>query len=75
MKEQARNSAIINEASLCNSSLEVVLALTKMRFKGTFIRKNLGLKKEITEYFNNKLYMDINTDYFSPKKEPEISSD
>lgn len=71
MIEKARHATLMKEAYLCNSSLELVMAIVKMKFKGTLTQKENGLRQEILKYFNNKLDMDISSDNFMPKMEAD----
>ena len=69
--ENARNADLLSKAYLCNDSLEIVFAITKMKFRGTLAQKDLGLKNELIQYFNSKLNLDFETEHFMPRLEAE----
>lgn len=68
-----RNKTIMNEASLLDTSLDIIFAIAMTKIKGDTKRKEQLVKNWVVIYFYKHCKINLNTDHFTAKLEPDYT--
>jgi hypothetical protein len=72
--EEVTNKALIEEAIMIGQPLSVMQAIVKSKIPGNLAAKNKAMDNEILEYYHQRLNIKINSQFFTPKLEPNYSN-
>ena len=69
--ESTRNHNIISEGSFTGKTVDLCISIVMTKIKGTIREKEEKVRKAILKFFQEKLKIRIDFEYFRPRVDPD----